>query len=149
LTKSRASSHGSRLNHPCGDQVFAAHFQAHAREGFWRRAAKNGAIDGREDSAVTWAREDVFFRAVEYRTGSVRAESAEGEERPFRRTEQEARMLVIRVGDDFHAADRDVSHVRYHPDRVGILSSADEEDESAESRGQASGSQIPGKLAAG
>jgi len=48
-------------------------------------------------------------------------------------------MLVIRVGNNFHSADRDVSHVRHHFDRVGILSSADKEDESAESRGEASG----------
>ena len=69
----------------------------------------------------------------------MRAEPAEREKRAFRRMQQEARMLVIRVGNNFHSADRDVSHVRHHFDRVGILSSADKEDESAESRGEASG----------
>jgi hypothetical protein len=148
-TKSHASSGGSRLNHSCGDQILAVHFQTYAREGFWRRAAKDGAIDGRENSAVTRARKDVFFRAIKYRTGGVSAESAEREKRAFRWTQQEAGMLVIRVGNDFHPADRDVSHMRYHFDRIGILSGTKKDDESAESRGQASGGQILRKLAAG
>jgi len=58
-------------------------------------------------------------------------------------------MLNIRVGNDFHAAERDVSHMRYHFDRVGIFSSADKNDKSTESGGQASGGEILGKLAAG
>jgi hypothetical protein len=98
---------------------------------------------------VTWTREDVFFRAVEYWTSGVRAEPAEREKCAVGRMQQEARMLVIRIGNDFHPTDRNVSHMRYHFDRVGIFSSADKNDESAESRGQASGSQILGKLAAG
>ena len=105
--------------------VLAAHFQAHAREGFWRRAAKDGAIDVRENSSVTRAREDVFFRPVEYRAGSMRAQATEGEKCAVGGMQQEARMLVIRVGNDFHPADRDVAHMRYYFDRVGILSSAD------------------------
>jgi len=88
---------------------------------------------------VTWAGKDVFFRAEEYRTGGVRAEAAEREKCVVGWMQQKARMLVIRVGNNFHPADRDVSHVRYHFDRVGIFSSADEDDEPAESRGQASG----------
>ena len=58
-------------------------------------------------------------------------------------------MLVIRIGNDFHPADRDVSHMRDYFDRVGIFSKADKDQESAESRGEASGGQILGKLAAG
>ena len=80
-------------------------------------------------------REDVFFRAVEYRTGSVSAESAECEKRAVGRMQQETRMLVIRIGNDFHPADRNVSHMRYHFDRVGIFSRADEDDEYTESGG--------------
>ena len=147
-TKSHASSGGSRLNHSCGDQILAAHFQADARKRFWRRAAKDRAIDGSENSAVTRARKDVLLRTVKYRTGSVRAESAEREKCAFRRMQQEARMLVIRIGNDFHPADRDVSHMRYHFYLVGIFSSADKDNESTESR-QASSSQILRKPAAG
>lgn len=139
MTKSHASSEGSRLNHPCSNQILAAHFQAHAREWFWRRAAKDGAIDGRENSAVTWAREYVFFRAVKYRAGSVRAEPAECEKCAVRWMQQKARMLVIRIGNDFHTADRDVVHSRYYFDRVGVFSRADKDDESAESGGEAGG----------
>jgi hypothetical protein len=131
--KKEAAGPGSRLNHSCGHQILAAHFQAHAREGFWRRAAKDGAIDGRENSSVTRAREDVFFRVVEDRTGGVRAEATECEKCAVGWMQQEARMLVIRVGNDFHATDRDVFHMRYHFDRVGILPRADEDDESTES----------------
>ena len=69
----------------------------------------------------------------------MRAEAAEREKRALGWMQQEARMLVIRVGNDFHPADRDISHVGHHFDRVGIFSSADEDDEPAESRGQASG----------
>ena len=57
-------------------------------------------------------------------------------------------MLVIRIGNDFHPADRDVSHMRYHFYLVGIFSSADKDNESTESR-QASSSQILRKPAAG
>jgi hypothetical protein len=110
----------------------AAHFQAHAREGFWRRAAKDGAIDGRENSAVTRAREDVFFRAVKYRTGSVRAQATECEKCAVRWMQQEARMLVIGVGNDFHPADWDVLHMRDYFDRVGFFLRADKDDESTE-----------------
>jgi hypothetical protein len=88
---------------------------------------------------VTWAREYVFFRAVEYRASSVRAEAAECEKCAVRWMQQKARMLVIRIGNDFHPADRDVSHMRYYFDRVGIFSRANKEDEAAEHSGEAGG----------
>lgn len=84
---------------------------------------------------MTGAREDVFFRAVECRTGRVRAKAAEREKCAVGRMQQEARMLVIRIGNNFHPADRYVSHMRYYFDRIGIFSRADKDDESAEGRG--------------
>jgi hypothetical protein len=63
--------------------------------------------------------------------------------------QQEARVLVVWVRDNFHAADGEVSHVRDDFDRIGIFSCADEGNESAESRGDAGGSQILPELATG
>jgi hypothetical protein len=81
---------------------------------------------------VTWAREDVFFRAEKYWAGGVRAEAAECEKCAVGWMQQEARMLVIWVGNNFHTADRDVFHLRYYFDWVGTFSSADEDDESTD-----------------
>lgn len=58
-------------------------------------------------------------------------------------------MLVIRVGNDFHAADGDVSGVRDDFQRVGIFLRADEGDEAAENCGEAGGREIFRELAAG
>jgi hypothetical protein len=62
--------------------------------------------------------------------------------------QQEAGMLVIRVGNDLHAANRDVPHVGHYFDRIRILSSANKEDECTKSSGDAGGSQIFRELAA-
>jgi len=48
-------------------------------------------------------------------------------------------MLVIRVGNDLHTSNGDVSHMGHHFDRIGILSSADKNDESPESGGDTGG----------
>jgi hypothetical protein len=57
-------------------------------------------------------------------------------------------MLVIGVGDDLHTANGNVSHMGHHFDRVGILSSADKNDQPTESDGDAGDSQIFRELAA-
>jgi len=75
----------------------------------------------------------MLLRPVKYGAGSVRAEAAERKEFAFRRMQQEARVLVIGVRDDFHGADGEVSDMRDNFDRVGILSRADEHYETAES----------------
>jgi hypothetical protein len=54
--------------------------------------------------------------------------------------QEEAGMLVIGVGNDLHTAHGDVTHMGYHFDWVGILSSADKNDQSTESGGDAGGS---------
>jgi hypothetical protein len=87
--------------------------------------------------------------SVEYWAGGVGAKSAERHKRAVRWMQQEARMLVIRVGDDFHAANGDVSQVCHNFDRVGILSRTDENHESAEGCDDAGGRQIFRELAPG
>ncbi len=61
------------------------------------------------------------------------AETAERKEDAVRGMQQEARVLVIRVRDDFHGANGDVCRLRDNFDRVGILSRADEDHEAAKS----------------
>jgi hypothetical protein len=63
--------------------------------------------------------------------------------------QQEAWMLVIRVGNDLHTPNGDVSHVGHDFDRIRILSSANKEDQSAKCSGDTGGSQIFRELAAG
>jgi hypothetical protein len=89
---------------------------------------------------VAVAGEDVFLWPVKYRAGGVGAEAAEREKCSLRRMQQETRVFFIRVGDDFHAADGDVSHTRDDFNWVGIFSRVDEGDEAAESGGDARGS---------
>jgi hypothetical protein len=84
---------------------------------------------------VTWAGEDVLFRAVKYRASGVRAEAAEREKRAVGWMQQEAGMLVVRVRDNFYAPHGDVRYVRHYLNRVGILASANEDDKTAESCG--------------
>jgi hypothetical protein len=62
--------------------------------------------------------------------------------------QQEAWMLVIRVGNDLHATNGDVSRVGHHFDRIRTLSSANKEDQPTKSSGDAGGSQIFRELAA-
>ncbi len=57
-------------------------------------------------------------------------------------------MLVIRVGNDLHAANGDVSHMGHHFDRIRILSSANKEYQPTKCSGDAGGSQIFRELAA-
>jgi hypothetical protein len=54
--------------------------------------------------------------------------------------QEEAWMLVIRVGNDLHAANGYVFHLGYHLDWIRILSSADQDDQSGKSGGDAGGS---------
>jgi hypothetical protein len=61
--------------------------------------------------------------------------------------QQEAWMLVIRVGNDLHTTNGDVSRVGHHFDRIRTFSSANKENESTKSSGDASGSQIFRELA--
>lgn len=63
----------------------------------------------------------------------MRAQATECDKCAVGWMQQEARMLVIRVGNDFHPADWDVFHMRYYFDRVGIFSRANKDRESAES----------------
>ncbi len=58
-------------------------------------------------------------------------------------------MLVIRVGDDFHAANGDVSQVCHNFDRVRILSRTDENHESAKGCDDAGCCQIFREMAPG
>jgi hypothetical protein len=128
----RGSERALGLDHACGDQILPAQFQDYPRERFGRWAAEDGAIGGGENSAVAGTRENVFLRSIKYWAGCVGAEATEREERAFRWMQQEARMLVIRVGDDFHAADGHVSRLGDNFDRIGIFPRANEGDESAE-----------------
>ncbi len=57
-------------------------------------------------------------------------------------------MLVIGVGNDLHAANRNVSHMGHHFYRIRILSSADKDNRSTKSGDDACASQIFRKLAA-
>jgi hypothetical protein len=63
--------------------------------------------------------------------------------------QQETWMFVIGVGNDLHTSHRDVSDMGHHFNRIGIPSSANKEDQSTKSSGDAGGSQIFRKLAAG
>jgi hypothetical protein len=82
----------------------------------------------------------MFLGSIERWTRRVRAQAAERDKRSFRRMQEEAGMLVIGVGNDLHTAHGDVTHMGYHFDWVGILSSADKNDQSTESGGDAGGS---------
>jgi hypothetical protein len=91
----------------------------------------------------------MLLRPVKYGAGCMSAETAERKEDAFRGVQQEARVLVIRVRNDFHGADGDVCHLRDNFDRIGILSRADEDHEAAESCDQPGGGQIFSELAPG
>jgi len=139
----------STREHSCGGQVFSTQFQDYARKRLRGRAIEDGAVGRRENSAVARTGEYMLLRPVKYGAGSVRAEAAERKEFAFRRMQQEARVLVIGVRDDFHGADGEVAHIRDNFDRVGILSRADEDHKAAESCDDAGGGQIFCEPAAG
>jgi hypothetical protein len=86
------------------------------------------------------AREYMLRRPIKCRTRGVSAKTAESDKRTLRRMQEEAWMLVIRVGNDLHAANGYVFHLGYHLDWIRILSSADQDDQSAKSGGDAGGS---------
>ena len=81
------------------------HFENHAWQRLPRRAAEHGPIDCGKNSPMARACKYVFLRPIKYGARRVGAESAEGQKCAVRRMQQEAGMLVIRVGNDFHAAD--------------------------------------------
>jgi hypothetical protein len=91
----------------------------------------------------------MLLRPVKYGAGCMSAETAERKEDTFRGMQQEARVLVIRVRDDFHGANREVCHLRDNFDRVGTPSRADEDHEAAESCDEPGGGQIFSELAPG
>jgi len=139
----------STREHSYGGQIFSTQFQDYARKRPRGRAIEDGAVGCRENSTVAWTGEYLLLRPVKYGAGCVRAEAAERKEFAFRRMQQEARVLVIRVRDDFHGANGDVCDMRDNFDRVGILSRADEDHQASESCDDAGGGQIFCEPAAG
>src|ERR1700683_166333 len=123
----------STRKHSYGGQVFSAQFQDYARKGLRGRPIEDGAVGCRENSTVARTGEYMLLRPVKYGAGCVRAKAAERKECAFRRMQQEARVLVIGVRDDFHGADGEVSDIRDNFDRVGTFSRADEDHKAAES----------------
>ena len=98
---------------------------------------------------MTGAREDVFFRPVKYRAGSVRAEPAEREKCAVGRMQQEARMLVIRIGNDFHPANGDIIYMRHRSNGIRIFPGANVNGQPTKSCGQAGGREVFCKPSAG
>ena len=90
-----------------GDDVVAAAFQDHLRQGLWRRAVEDCAVRGRIDAAVARAGEDVFFGAIEDGAGVMGAEAAEGEVGFCGGAEEEARAVVGGICENFGASDGD------------------------------------------
>jgi hypothetical protein len=96
-----------RLQEAGGDDVVAAAFQDHSRQGLGRGAVEDCAVGGGVDAAVAGASEDVVLWAVENRAGVMSAEAAEGQVGVFGGAQKEARAVVGGIGENFGAADGD------------------------------------------
>jgi hypothetical protein len=92
------------LHHAGGDEALAAALENYAGQRPRWRAGDHGAVGGRKFALVAGTKEEICFGMVEHSARSVRAGAAEGQERVLRRVDQDARLDVRGIGENFRAA---------------------------------------------
>ena len=106
------ASCGFAFHYAGGDEIVAALFERDARKRTRRWAGEHRTIGNRVHAAVAGTHDLIFFGTVEDRTRGVRADAAVSEVGVFRRPQEDARIYVRGISENFRAADGNFSRLR-------------------------------------
>jgi len=114
--RSRNSSRLGQFNKTGCHDFISAPLEHHLWQGLGRRPTEDRAGCSRKHPAVTGASKNIFFRAIEYGAGVMRAKAAESKIRIVGRPQQKTGTIILRVGEDLRTPNGNLpnSRNRFH-----------------------------------